>query len=585
MGLDKASQIIEARRFLEGKFTQRDAIYRQLRKLYSADYWSGSQVTGIKLVYNLIASVVDRYTDFMSLPPDWQVLPHDVTREATLEADKQEKILYSQWELNNILVLQQWQGHLQSLLGFFGFMVLPNPGNKEKYVRIEPLIPEFVLPMPKSDNIHDLDFVIVKGYDYTKRRELFEPQLRHDQKKDTINSIQYFDKDKIITLENGEEVSRITHNFGFIPVVLGQNRVKPHAIEGVSDIEQSVGLNQYLNELISWQADIIEYAANPITIIKGLIGDKTLPTGPGAQWDLPRDSDASFLTWPGSPPTVETMINRVVQAIQDMTNINEPLFGRDVPSGTSGAAVKSFLSGIQAAMLRKQVTMGDAYVRVNEIIFKIMERMFSDKDIVARGTKKGTMFVIKIKGKEINGNYRNKAIWPAGVLDLGSRINQEITKLNNKLQSRFTSMENIGILSPLDEMKRIKEDDEEELQRQIRLANPSGLPAGQSGELASAQDQLARFAGPEEQGGGGNDVQELAQVVRDIPKIKGAVFFGGQEGDKFTLVLTTMSDKSTIVNKLPEKFKGKITFRKHNPSADTDLQAIVDNEESADAVA
>ncbi len=577
--LDNANQIIEARRFLEGKYSARDNAFRNLRKFYNADYWSESEVQGIKLVYNLLASITDRYTDFMSQPPDWQVIPSDINKEAYAQADRQEKILYSQWEQNNHLVIQSWQANYQSMLGMFGFFVLPNMNDKEKYVRINCVIPDHVLPMPRTDNIHDLEFVLVKGNDYLANRELFEPSQSKSTQKDNVNNVYYFDEQKIICLEDGKEKFRITHNFGFIPVVLGQNHPKPHHIEGIGDLDQAIGMNQYLNELISFEADILEQVSNPKTIITGVNSDLNLPTGTGAKWILPEGADVKYLTYPGSPPSVEQMFQRVTKAIQEMTNTTGPMF-QDVPSGTTGAAVQSFLSGMQAAMLRKQVAMGASYIRVNEMIFRIIERMFADKEIVVRGSKKVNIFVEKFKGREINGNYRNRAIWPAGVLDQGSRTNIEINKLNNRVQSRRTTMENIGIQSVEDEIKRIEAEDLYEIERQARLENPSGLPPKQAAEMETAAASLDRLAGP---GGEKSSVQELSEVIAGIPKIKGAVFMAGQEGDKFILALTDMSDKATIVNKMPAQFKGKLTFRKYDADKDQELQPIVDNEAEAAA--
>jgi len=578
MGVESVKDIIELRRFLEGKYSNRDRAYRQLRQFYNADYWSGKpQISGIKLVYNLLANVVDRFTDFMSQPPDWRVLPMSMEEESLVMADKQEKLLYAQWGLNNINVAQQWQAHLQSLLGFFGFEILPETNNKanpEKLVKINVLNPDITYPMPKSDNIRDLDSVIMRSYDYTKDRGLFNPSLRQDQRRTFSNETKYYDNEKIVILQDDKEVLRIKHDFGFIPVVLGQNRVKPHFVEGVGDLDQAVGMNEYLNELLSWQADILEYSANPITIIKGHIGDTKLPTGPGSTWYGNENFRADFLSWPGQPPDVERMINRVIQSIQDMTSMSEPAIGRNIPSGTSGAAVQSLMSGIQATMLRKQVVMGDVYVHVNEVIFKMIERMFANKEILVRGTRKGNVFVEKFKGKEINGNYRNQAIWPPGVLDQASRVDIEIRKHQAGLQSRFTTMEGMGIISPKDEAELIRKEENESLQRELIK---SGQLNPQQAEFDTAAQQLARddtsqFGGPSEE-------QGLIQAVHGIDKVKGDVFFGGRQEEKLTLVLTNMNDKATIVNKLPPTFKGRIKFRPFKEDQDEELTPIVEQEE------
>ena len=55
------------------------------------------------------------------------------------------------------------------------------------------------------------------------------------------------------------------------------------------------------------------------------------------------------------------------------------------------------------------------------------------------------------------------------------------------------------------------------------------------------------------------------------------MFYGGQDGEKFVIVLEDNKDKATIANKLPEQFKGKIEFRKFE-DGDEELQPIIDKE-------
>ena len=579
MGLNTANEILEARTFLRGKYTTRDGAYAKLRALYNADYFSGkSHIQGVKLVYNLLANVVDRYTDFMSQPPDWRVIPVDTTEEALIMADKQEKFLYSQWELNNIQMAQQWQAHLQALLGSFGFSVMPNFNdqgkivNKEHIVRINVLTPDYTYAMPKSDNIRDLDFVIVDAYDYRLGKDQYNPTLPVSQKRDFANTHIYYDENVIKVIEKGEIKNEIGHEFGFLPIVLGQNRVKPHCVEGVGDLDQSVGLMEYTNELLSWLADMIEYHANPITIIKGYTADSKLPAN--GRWFLGPDGDAKFLQWQGPTPAVENMINRMVSFIQDQTHLSPAILGNDIPSGTSGSAVQTLLSGIQATMLRKQVTLGDVYNKTNEVIFKIVEKIFSNKEIVIRGTRRGNVFVERFQGSEINGNYRNQVVWPPGILDQSSRIGLEIQKLSSGLQSRYTTMEKIGIDSPIDEMKRIEAEEMRALEKEM-MRNGGNNPLGQ--DFKSMASNLSKSQVLQPQGSGGGLVT-LQQAIRDIPKLKGDALYGGKDGQTFVVVLTEMSDKATIVNRLPPELKGKIKFRKFDEQSDANLPVIVEQQ-------
>lgn len=585
MGLNSVAEIIEAREFLKGKYATRNTAYSKLRSIYNADYFSGkAHIQGVKLVYNLLANVVDRYTDFMSQPPDWRVIPYDVTEEAMIMADKQEKFLYSQWELNNIQMAQQWQSHLQALLGFFGFSVVPNFDasgkliDKEQFVRINVLTPDYVYPMPKSDNIRDLDFVILDAYDYTIGKDQYNPSISLDSKRDFTNTHVYFDENVIRVIEKNQIKNEIVHEFGFLPVILGQNRVKPHHVEGVGDLDQSVGLMEYTNELLSWMGDMIEYHANPITIIKGYTGDNKLPNG--GRWFLGPDGDAKFLSWPGTPPAVENMISRMVNFIQDQTHLSPAILGNEIPSGTSGSAVQSLLSGIQATMLRKQVTLGDVYNKTNEVIFKIVEKIFGDKELVVRGTKRGNVFVEKFKGKEINGNYRNHVIWPPGILDQPSRINIELQKMQSGLQSRYTTMESIGIQSPKDELLRIEAEQAKEIEKQLIL-NGGNNPLNQ--DFKSMSNMISKGQQLEPQSSGRGGIATVQQAISGIQKLKGDVLYGGRDGNAYLVVLTEMADKATIVNKLPADLKGLIKFRKFNEQTDADLPPIVEQNASAPA--
>lgn len=566
--------IMSLREYLLRKFNRRNELFRQLRGFYNSEYWAETEQQGIKLIYNKVGLAVDRYTDFMIQPPDWQVIPTDVTTEARKQAETQEKYLYCQYAKNHIGIVHGWLVNLQAQLGMFALEARPHFGSKEKFIHLDVPIPEYVLPYPKSDNMMDLEAVVILGDMYEKQGEQFNPDVRAGERIRQANLTKYYDKDSIIVLKDGKRIAEVNHEFGFIPLVIGQNKVKPHYVEGLGDMDQSAGLQIYLNDLLSYQADIIEYAANPITVIKGYVGDN-LPTGPRAQWHLGRDMDASFLTWPGSPPAMEQMYNKIERAIDDGLNVSDALAGRDLPSGTSGSAVQSLLSGIQATFLRKQVHLGYCYVRMNEIMFRIHEKYFKNEEVILRGVRKNNIFVAKTKGEYISGNYETRAIFPPGVLDQPARINVEITKLNAGVQSKYTTMENIGVQSPLDEMELIRIEQEEMLERELMAKGAATDKTKEYQDLAANLDRSgAGFGSGAEQG--------LIEAIAGIPKIKGDVLFGGQDGQMYTIVLTEMKDKATIVNRLPAQLKGKVKFRAYKDE-DSDLTPIVSQKEEANA--
>ena len=576
MPAENVKQIIEMKEYLLRKFSKRNETFQALREMYNSEEWNGTEVQGIKLIYNLCAAAVDRYTDFLIQPPDWQVIPAGTEKKDLDLADRMEKFLYMQYELNDIEIAQAWMANNQSMLGMFAVEVLPEFKSKERIVKIQVPIPEYVYPLPKSDNILDLDAVIIlsDSYSYYENPEHFQPDTRHDQKIRSANTIKYYDANKIVVVKDNQETLRIQHDFGFIPVIIGQNRVRPHVIEGVSDLEQAAGLQRYLNDLLSWNADIMEYHANPMTIFKG-VAEIPKETGPGARAALPTGASAEFLLWPGQAPTVENMINRIQQAIEDLTFLGDPLFARNIPSGTSGSAVRSLLSGIQAAFLRKQMTMGVVYKKLNEVILRIAEKEFAGQELLIRGTKKNNNFITKLKGSEIGGNYRTRVIWPPSILDQPTRIDLELTKMNSRVQSKYTTMENIGIQSPQDEQKIIDQEQEIELEREITKANP-GLPLGLDRQKQAEIEQASRGLDQMGAQSGGSEEQMLIQAIASTQKIRGDVLFGGREGNNFVIILTDPKDKSTILNRVPQKFKGRIKFKTFDENTDSELPVIVE---------
>lgn len=593
MPANSLQEILDTKTFLLRKYTPRNEMYHKFRRFYNAEFWTGKENNGIRLIYNLLASAVDRYTDFMVQTPDWQVIPADTTPEAMDMADLQEKLLYSQYARNNIQIIQPWMAHLQSLLGMFCITARPNfltPDQKtrgvrhEKYVKLDVAIPDCVLPFPKSDNVMDLDCLIILSDTYQRSDgERFQPTAHPNQRIAQMNTCTYYDDKKIVIIRDNKIEMTIEHNLGFVPAVVGQNRIKPHFVEGTSDIEQAAGLNEYLNDLLSWEADIIQYSADPITVISGYSGETSrLERGPGARWGLPPGADAKFLTWNGNAPDVDRMLSRVQGAIEDLTVNGDVLFARNVPSGTSGSAVRSLMSGIQAAFLRKQVTLGTGYVQLNEMIFRMLESFFPEQELLVRGTKKGNVFVNKMKGKEIAGNYMTNCIWPPGVLDQPSRIDIELRKMEARIQSKRTTMENCGILSPKDELTMIEQEEEAALEREILKQNggdATGLPSTRRDEFKSVASQLESAGAPN--GGPGGAEQRLMEIIQGIPKIRGSVFYGGKSGDGYVLVLTELNDKATINNRVPSPFKGKLRYRKFDEEKDDELLPIVENEQAA----
>ena len=135
-------------------------------------------------------------------------------------------------------------------------------------------------------------------------------------------------------------------------------------------------------------------------------------------------------------------------------------------------------------------------------------------------------------------------------------------------------MENVGIISPNDELELIRNEIEEELAMQ-NAAQGGGLPPGIDKSKMAQFNQVANNLDSKSFGAQQNDAPAIIQALQNIPKIKGEVFID-TTGSKLTLVLTEMKDKATILNRLPARIRGKdkLEFRPYDENKDGELQQV-----------
>src|ERR1035437_3086335 len=352
-------------------FATRNMEYQVLRKVFDGDFVGAQQSKAlgdaqfqerIKLVYNICNATVRRYMDQLSAPPRIAAVPRG-WEDADLEmADRQTKFLEYVYEQNNFNVRLMQGGFYQALLDNAVWHVRPNPKGKCK-IRMELGIPDFYYPVVSTD-----DWNNVRGVIYAFRK--FNPGAWQQnpmrapidgtlgQNTDVV--VEWWDRKYFMRFENGRLIEAIRHDLGEIPWRKADNIPIPHRFRGQGDIDQSIGLNEYLNMLMSDMGDMINYAANPIAVVRGTkVGGVNLPFAPRAVWELERDAQVGFLQWTGAPPSVEAQLIRSIQAIEDTAGGSSPAFGREIPSGTSGSAVRSLMAGFNTRLGTKQTLMGE----------------------------------------------------------------------------------------------------------------------------------------------------------------------------------------------------------------------------------
>ena len=458
----------------------------------------------VEMVYNVLNAAIRRYMDQMSAPPRHEGIPRGFEIEDIELADKRSKLLQDIWDENDMTVKSMQAAFYQALLDKAIWNVRPAPQMPHK-VKIELAVPEFYFPICKGDNWNEKTAVIYGFRSFNP--DTYRDPMRFQQFENMDMTIEYWDKTWFIRIDE-RGAMMIKHDLGEIPWYETHNIPIPHRQRGQGDIDQAVGLQEYLNLLMSSFADMIAYAANPIAVVRGTkVGGTNLPFQERAVWELERDAQVGFLQWNGAPPTTEAQTLRVFQGIEDLTGVSSPAFGREIPSGTSGNAIRSLLAGFNTRLGTKQQLMGDSMVRINRGIQLILEKMFPNEEFeingenVKIGSEMGKSKKYTVKPKEFGGWYKTRVIFSP--LDPASTYFQEMDKFAKGVQSRYTTMKNLGIVSVWDELERIRIEKREE--------------ADQANDMALAEQ--GNFMSPEKQGAQAE--QDAAAMGQLFQQLKG----------------------------------------------------------------
>jgi hypothetical protein len=479
--------IMTRSQYLRSIYAPRNGEYSILRRVFDGDMAYVQQLKSrpdglfnerMRIFYNMANASVRRYMDSNSAPPRVEAEPHGLDEASIRHADSKTRWIEKFYRSNNMATLFIQANFYQSLLDSAIFHVCPDPTSMTG-VRIELAVPEYYMPMPTGDDWNRNAYVI---YAFRKQREhdiFVDPMTTHPQIGFT-DVVVYWDERWYVRVEDGVEMVRIEHNLGpdFLVWVRACNIPIPHRYRGQGDVDQAVGLQNYINMLMSDFADMINYAANPITIVRGSkAGIGNLTFGPRAIWELERDGQAGFLQWSGAPPTAEAQILRSIQAFEDVSGVSSPAFGREIPSGTSGQAVRSLLAGFNTRLGTKQQLGGEALARMNMTAMCMAERFFPDRgiDIIGEDPKSGKREGRIVKPREFAGFYENKVSFDP--TDPSTRFFQELEKKKEGLQSRYTTMKNLGTQNVYEELERIRLEATDEAQH----ANSMGL--AQQGKL------------------------------------------------------------------------------------------------------
>ena len=178
--------------------------------------------------------------------------------------------------------------------------------------------------------------------------------------------------------ENGVLTSESENPLGFVPVVHIQNLAQPYYYEGVSDVEQLIGLQDELNTRLSDRASRLTMQAFKMYLAKGLesFADKTV--APGQIWFTSNpDARIEAFGGDGACPSENLHIAEVREAIDKISGVTPVVAGvlkNKLGNLTSGVALKMTFMGMLTKTARKQLTYGQGLKTIAQMALTILDK-------------------------------------------------------------------------------------------------------------------------------------------------------------------------------------------------------------------
>jgi hypothetical protein len=519
-------KVIELEAQLRQQWNSRNAEYDLARRRYFGDHWDDTTnpapLNRYSLTLNYMKPFVDKSVQsLVGRIPAIQVMPPGVDEDARRLAEQLEGVLYGTWHYNDmadILLKTAWDSFV---LRRGIIYVWWDPTDRK--VRLRNCAPEHFFPEYDGDKIFRAIYVQRRNTDALKEQY---PEHASDIESDDAMRYPFIEGaslDRVGARGQTTVVDCYTADGHFyrvmgnafihmelslpwkgIPFVELPCYPVSGETEPLNMTDQLVELNQYLDQLISQQADIIARYANPVVVSKGTGQSpeqiRKAMGSPGAVIPINRDGELELLGWTGNIPAIEQQMQFVIDSLFDLGGKPRSSFGQQT-SQQSGVQTNLSLSPTVQSNEYHETIWGQRLSCLNEYILMLWEKNMSGEPIQFEGSYRAQggsskYYETDITGSEIGGWYKNRIKWPSAIrTDDPVYIQNNLQQLTSQppAMSLYTYLEKAGIEDVEAEIDRIQQQLEdprlhpEVLKSAVDAAatvEGAGLPGTELGGLA-----------------------------------------------------------------------------------------------------
>lgn len=449
------SKIYEGDGFIEDKLVK----YQLFWNYYNNKHWAKNNDK--LLSFNYIRAIVDKVNNFMVADEGFELVIKDTygSQVSNELNSAYGSLLDYNWKQNNKKTL------LKKILQMGGVTgdcyIFLHADQQLGYIKYQLMDTRTCVPIFNNGDYND-----IKGY------KIVQPLMKNDL--DYIQKVYEYTKENTsiyYTKDTGDRAERFAvettpNSYGFIPIIHIENIPMADGYGGKSDVEDIVKLNKVYNEMAEDIKAIIDYYAQPTTIITGgTLGN--VKRGINQIWSgLPAEAQVFNLSLGEDLSASMNYLTLLKNAMHDLTGVPEEILSKvQHISNTSASALQmTYQSLIQIADV-KAVSYGEGIMALNRMTMRLYDINFSDHPLYSK--------IVEIVDKEeLFGDneysvilFTNRFVTipkfkyalPNDRLQMLNEINLE---LNLGIGSRKEAMERLGKGNITELMEQIEEDAE-----------------------------------------------------------------------------------------------------------------------------
>ena len=451
---------------MEELLTQAQLFWR----FYNNKHWAKNEDKFLS--FNYLRAVIDKVNNFLIGKEGFEInISDSYGDEVDPDFEKYyEALINYNWRKNKKKTFLQNSLQMGSVTGNLYIFLYPNPSTG--YVEYNILDSRTTIP-----TFEDGDYSKITGYRIIKT--LYENEKKYIQKVThyTKGNVQtYYVKDTGVNAEKFE-VENATNDYDFIPIVHIENVPMSDGYGGKSDMADIVKLNKVYNEMSQEIKMIIDYYAQPTTVITGgTVG--SLKKGLGKIWSgLPADAQVFNLTLGEDLSASMNFLKMLKESIHDLSGVPEEVLSKvQHISNTSAAALQMMYQPIIQAADKKAVSYGEGFAELHRMTCIMFAKTLGNHPLYIK-----IPIAKEYEGKEsmFFSRFTSTPIWKYNLpSDRLGMINEAAIEIANNIASRKEVMERLGKENIPKLLKEIEDDMEFKKKHEIKeeAGGPNNIP-------------------------------------------------------------------------------------------------------------